>query len=110
MAEKFSNGQVAEGSLVIDVSGELADFNFDGALAKVFESLRSIDHEVDRTKPWDMVKRGEAAAPLVAGWVQRLRGVALALTPFMPQTARTIQEHLSAARITKAAPLFPRLS
>ena len=110
MVEKFCDGVVEDGTVPLNLGSELVAFSFDTALTKVFTVLRSIDQEIDQSKPWDMAKHGEPVATLVTGWVQRLRGVATALLPFMPQTASTIHQHLVAARITKVAPLFPRLS
>lgn len=109
MVEQFCGGVVEAGITPLDVQQPLSLFSFDGALEVITAQLRSIDQEIDQHKPWDMVKRGEAVAGLVSAWVQRLRGVAVALVPFMPDTASTIQASLGAATITKASPLFPRL-
>ncbi len=58
-----------------------------------------------------MIKDGQVdEAKVVLGeCVDGLFAVAQALTPFMPQTANTIQTALKADIITKAEPLFPRL-
>jgi methionyl-tRNA synthetase len=110
MTAQYCDGKVPKGVVPIDLSAELSAFSFDAALEKISAALRSIDQEIDQTKPWRMVKEGKPVVELLAGWVQRLRGVAEALAPFMPETAQTLAQALSADTITKATPLFPRLT
>ncbi len=110
MAAQYCGGKVPAGVVAIDVSAELSDFNFDAALENINTTLRAIDQEIDQTKPWQMVKEGKPVAELIAGWTQKLRGVAEALGPFMPETSTKVEKALAAETISKAAPLFPRLS
>ena len=110
MAAQYGAGRVPKGSAEVDISAELAAFNFDAALEKVNAALRAIDQEIEQTKPWQMVKDGKQVDELIGAWVASLRGVAAVLAPFMPETSKKITSALTAEKITKAAPLFPRLS
>lgn len=109
MAAQYCGGVIATGTVSLDIAPELSLFNFDSALEKIAAALRTIDQEIEQTKPWQMVKEGKQANELLGGWVGRLRGVAAALEPFMPETSKKITFALTADKITKAEPLFPRL-
>lgn len=110
MAEQYCGGEVPGRAIPLDTGEEMVAFSFDAALEKINAVLRTIDQEIDQAKPWQMAKAGAPVGELIGGWVARLRGVATALEPFMPATSRTITAALTAPQITKAAPLFPRLT
>ena len=92
------------------VQHDIDNFQFDVALGKIFGFLRTIDQEIEQTKPWQLAKEGNEnkVQELLKGWVQELRQVGQMLAPFMPETSKKITEALAAERITKAEPLFPR--
>ncbi len=114
MVEKY--GSPAVGSAKVpperEVAEEVNNFQFDIALSTIFGFLRSIDQEIEKARPWQMAKEGkdEDVKVLLAGWTQELRQVAGLLEPFMPETSRKMVAALTAERITKAEPLFPRLT
>ncbi|MFH1112060.1 MAG: methionine--tRNA ligase [Patescibacteria group bacterium] len=91
---------------------DINNYSFDGALAEVVGCLREIDRQIDTTKPWIMAKGEQCneVPRLVGNWIHGLCQVAVALEPFMPETAKIIQKALQADKITKADPLFPRLT
>ena len=93
------------------VQHDIDNFQFDVALGKIFGFLRTIDQEIEQTKPWQLAKEGNEnkVQEFLNGWVQELRQVGKMLAPFMPETSQKITAALRAERITKAEPLFPRL-
>jgi methionyl-tRNA synthetase len=106
-------------------------FHFDQALGVVFEVVRGMNQEVDTMKPWGLAKAGqvEALNGLLFGWLDMLRQVAYALSPFMPQASAEILRRLGqqadatvtvddvfggnriveGTRIEIGEPLFPRI-
>ena len=93
------------------VTDSLHNFRFDVALTAIWSWLKAVDQEVDDAKPWLLAKQGEQTqlTTLLDRWCAILLEVGKQLAPFMPQTAEIIQKALTADKITKAEPLFPRL-
>lgn len=80
------------------------------ALAAVWKKIDAVNREVEHAKPWEALKR-EACTdihPAVVAWLQDLHTVARKLAPFLPGTARKIQQTLSTVPLAAPAPLFPR--
>lgn len=123
MAEKFCNGVVEKGELkqsILEGSSKeqdlgvvvnLESFQFDQSLQAIFSVVRFINQNIEQTKPWEnSANRANEINGLLYYWVNALLQVGKYLQPFMPETSKKITETLSAERITKAEPLFPRLA
>lgn len=94
-----------------DVNTLIQELKFHETLARIWEEIAWANKYIDETKPWELAKKdpklfGEVIASLVA----LLSEIALKLAPFMPETAEKIRSALSAEKITKPEPLFPRLN
>ncbi len=90
----------------------LEKYRFDSALTTIWSWLKEIDQEIDTEKPWLKTKEMDKSelSTLLDRWCAALLEIAKQLRPFMPETAETIQQALTADTITKATPLFPRLN
>lgn len=106
-------------TLSIDLQGDhgrttrdLVDENTEGlhfeqALSIVWEIIRDLNAEIDKSRPWELAKTDQKALSQHLSFIyQNLFGVAELLAPFMPQTAEKIKTQL---KTLKPAPIFPRL-
>jgi methionyl-tRNA synthetase len=104
-------------------------FDVTGALERIWKEIRSLNALVEERRPWDLAKDGARSHELDAtlyDLVDGLRAVAIALLPYLPETAPRILGALkqpgeqfwadvapgktvSAEGIEPAAPLFPRV-
>lgn len=99
----------ANNSLLEDYHKCLADYDFSGALARLWEEVKVADEIITRTKPWtitDPKELHESLAPLA----QTLYDLGKLLLPFLPTSAAKIITTLEAKPIKKSEPLFARLS
>lgn len=78
---------------------QMAENRMDLALAVVFERLGELDKFVDTNKPWELKKKGETEKleQVLYVLLEQLRQIALALLPFIPDTAESIFERLGIA-------------
>ena len=100
---------------------QLEGFRFDLAAAGLWRSLRELNREIAEERPWESLKAGDGAGEdgaavggaavvgKLSDWAARLCTVAHWLRPFLPSTASEINRALTASRIRKCRPLFPRL-
>ncbi len=119
-------------SLGARVHDHLGVVNFRDALEAIWELVTALNREIEDRKPWELHKRGEAAAldTVLYDLCEGLRWLAHLTAPFMPATARGIWTQLGLqgepagtwtselvwgglpAHLTTQpsdAPLFPRL-
>ncbi len=116
-------------SLGADVSGRLDRFDVTGAVDAVWEGVRALNQYVTAEAPWQLAKDESKAAQLdgvLYNLVDGLTALAVALAPFLPETAPQILAALAqdgdlswervrngaAAEvdgIAAAEPLFPRI-
>lgn len=104
---------VETGELTVydEVVYALNEFKFDQALKEIWIKIGTVDLLISESKPWEIAKTGnkEKVKEILNHAVKELMLVANNLAPFMPVTAKKIEEIFTAKKITKAAPLFPRL-
>lgn len=86
------------------------EFKFHEALVRIWEEVAWANKYIDETKPWESAKKnpklfGEVMSNLVA----LLSEIGKKLAPYMPETSEKIRSTLSAEKIEKPEPLFPRL-
>jgi methionyl-tRNA synthetase len=111
------------------VSERLDGFDLTGALEAIWELIRRLNRHVEQTSPWELAKDEARAAELdrvLFDLADGLRGVAVALGAFLPETSRQILARLGqgddvawtevaagktapAEGIEAAPPLFPRV-
>ena len=80
---------------------QMEKFAFQNALAEVFRVLDRANKYIDENAPWTLAKDMEANGPRLArvlyNLLETIRICAIALEPFMPQTAETILARLGGA-------------
>lgn len=88
-----------------------AQYRFNEALEKTWDIVRLANRIVENEKPWELhaVSNTEKLELVLGHLVMMIRDIGLALEPFLPETATTIQKHFSATTVTKIPPLFPRI-
>jgi methionyl-tRNA synthetase len=144
MAEKYFGGKVpvgGNGKRLKEKAGELAgelektipNFAFGVALDKIWELVNIANKLIEESKPWALAKENktEELSDVIYSLLETLRIVAVAISPFMPETSKRIYEQLgldldsvdrftladiniwgklkSGSLIKKSAPLFPRI-
>jgi methionyl-tRNA synthetase len=130
MVEKYYQGVVPSGAPARDergkrieeklagidteVAGYLApqaDFNFSAALSTAWALVNMANKYIEETKPWNLAKENkpDELKAFISLLVEVIRGVAVIIAPFVPQTARQIHEQIGAGCIQKGKPLFPRI-
>lgn len=93
-----------------DVDALISSFRFHEALTRIWEEVAWANKYIDETKPWGVVKKNpKLFDEVISNLVALLYEIAEKLAPFMPETAEKIRSTLSAERIKKAEPLFPRI-
>jgi len=144
MAEKYFGGKVPvgiNGKRLKEKAGELAgelekaisNFDFGTALDRIWELVNIANKSIEESKPWTLAKEGkiEELSDVIYNLLETLRIVAVAISPFMPETAKRIYEQLGlepdsvdnltladiktwgklkpGSPIKKSAALFPRI-
>ncbi len=75
----------------------MEDFAFHKALAALWEFINQINKYIDITAPWELAKKKAQHAQLrlvLYNVMESLRVIAGLAYPFMPRTAKVMQEHL----------------
>jgi methionyl-tRNA synthetase len=140
MISRYRNGRLPQASVEgagadelaamgNDVAQQLDSFDVTGALERIWKQVRSLNALVEARKPWELAKDDSLASDLdrtLYELADGLRAVAVALAPYLPETAPRILEALNqpgdlgwegvapgkavaVEGIEPAAPLFPRL-
>jgi methionyl-tRNA synthetase len=86
-------------------------YRFNEALDAAWVIIRQANKIVEDEKPWELfnVSNLDKLEKVLAQLVVMVQDIALALEPFMPTTAATIQSHFAQSTISKVPPLFPRI-
>lgn len=85
----------------------LDEYNFSEALQFVWGIISIVDHEINRTKPWEL--SGEEAKKTISELVHTVKVIAHNLKPFLPETSEKITKQFS-GKIKSSESLFPRLA
>ena len=89
------------------VNKHLGNYRFNDALAYIWENIKRLDKEIDKSKPWG--KSGEELKKILKKLVRNLLKIASSLQPFLPETAEKIEKIFTADNIKAGEPLFPRI-
>ncbi|MFA6475502.1 MAG: methionine--tRNA ligase [Patescibacteria group bacterium] len=94
-----------------DVNQLTSQFRFNEALEAIWKIVRQANKMVDDEKPWELFTKSnpEKLSLVLAKLVVLVQDIGLALEPFLPDTAKSIQEHFAQDHIKKMPPLFPRI-
>src|SRR3989344_4731189 len=90
----------------------IENFQFDQAMKYIWEKITKLDVYVSEKEPWALAKAGKTKelAKVLNEAANGIFEVAKLLEPFLPDTAKRIQEIFSKEEIKKVAPLFPRIT
>ncbi len=86
------------------------EYRFHEALAKIWEWVAEANKRVDETKLWELGKTDlEKFTSVSKEVLLMIEIIAKHLLPFIPESAQKILDSVTAEKITKAEPLFPRV-
>ncbi len=85
----------------------LKDFQFNVVIELIWREIKDLDVEINKRKPWSLKK--DEANQFLTKFIHQLRDIAFALKPFLPETAKKIEEQFKGPKITSQKPLFPRI-
>lgn len=116
LVEKYLDGKIPEGtpepvSRGIEQANELVEkYKFHEALAVIWQEIARANKLVDENKLWELGKTDlEEFAKVAREVLAIIEDVARELLPFIPEAAQKILDSVTADKITKAEPLFPRI-
>ncbi len=98
--------------IVLNLAGEKGvSCNFSAALESIWGLINMANKYVEETKPWNLAKENKTVElkAFIRLLVDVIREVRAYLYPFMPRTARSIEEQIGADTVKKGNPLFPRI-
>lgn len=89
----------------------LRDYEVQAFALKQWDRLRSINAEINQTKPWELLKRGDRASveELLRKWTGEIYEVTSLLSNLIPASGAQILDVLEKGIQTLEGPLFPRL-
>ncbi|MFA6271763.1 MAG: class I tRNA ligase family protein [Patescibacteria group bacterium] len=91
------------------VSEDISSLKFHDAIKKIFSVISELNGELQKIKPWEMPSDSDDRVKFLERVANELLSVSKAIWPFMPDTAKQIEERFLAKKITKGKPLFPRI-
>ena len=116
LVEKYLGGVIPQGigvpgGLGVDqVSFYIEQYQFHKALETIWQEVARANKIVDETKLWELGKTDINEFARVSKEVLTIiEAVANQLLPFIPESAQKILDSVTAEKIVKAEPLFPRV-
>ncbi len=101
-----------QGQELIQKTGQyIKHFSFDKALTEVWNYIAVLDATIDSAKPWELAKAGKTKEieKILSEVVRGISAIGQALESLLPDTAKTIQELVTAQPLKKPSePLFAR--
>ena len=90
-----------------EIGKYLDQFRFDEALKVIWGWIAKVDQTIEKDQPWKL--DDEKLGKVLEGYVEKIRRIATALQPFLPETAEKILAQFKGPEIKSGAPLFPRI-
>jgi methionyl-tRNA synthetase len=118
-ASASAPGTTALGAAVGDAPGRIAgaldDFDFRRATEAVWRIADEANRYVNRARPWELAKAGEAAEldAVLSALLSACQGIGRHLAPFLPDAAARITAQCAPAEtglLPPPAPLLPRIT
>ncbi|MDP8259398.1 MAG: methionine--tRNA ligase [Candidatus Gygaella obscura] len=130
MVEKYCSGKMPEKMIVFDkdtafikekaeglkealnkIIIESNEYNFSLALESIWELINIANKHVENTKPWNLLKENkeEELENFIMIMKYCLEHIIEAISPFMPEASKQMQEQIGAEVVKKQNPLFPRI-
>ena len=95
---------------IAEYSEAMEAFRFNDAIGCVWKKIGELDKFINREKPWELVKKGDSRAKgVLAHAVDQIQEIAILLEPFLPDTAKKIEEQFRGPKIISQQQLFPRV-
>lgn len=89
------------------VEDGITNQEFDHILTKIWEMVKSNNAKIETSKPWELAKTNRIELEKVLRCIyEDLFGIAILVSPFMPETAEKMKKQLETL---KPEPLFPRI-
>src|SRR6266571_5507531 len=86
----------------------LEDFRFNDALSFVWQKITLLDRFINDEKPWELAKtNSQRNLSVLAHCVDQIQEIAILLAPFLPETAKLIEEQFKGPTIASQKPMFP---
>ncbi len=113
MTAKYCDGRfVAQAvSRPQTVNEKIEELKFDDALREIFAVVKEQNQNIEEAKPWQLAKTDpQATQKLLNGIIVELLWVARLLKPFLPDTAKKIQDTFADGKVdSEVGILFPRV-
>lgn len=88
----------------------ISKYRFNEALSFIWNKIRNLDKFINEEKPWELQEKNDNKIKIVlAHAVDQLQEIAALLEPFLPETAKEIEEQFTAPKTKSQEPLFPRI-
>lgn len=99
-----------EVKLLKEYTDLMDNFEFSKAFDFVWEKVQSINRRIDEEKPWVLAKAGETKKleKCMGEMIHDLVSVAHMLRPFIPDTAKKIEDVFNGEIVPPKTPLFPK--
>lgn len=89
-----------------DVFKYIESYQFHEAMRTIWTMVDSANQQIDRNKPWELIKKDKKKAhKVLLSLYRQLETIAAALQPLVPRTSEQIGQQL---KTLEAKPLFPR--
>lgn len=88
------------------IAKSLENYKFNDGLERIWEIISASDGQINETKLWEDTS---SKIEVLESVVQSIRKIAFNLQPFLPETAKKIEEQFKGPKINSNKPLFPRL-
>ncbi len=88
----------------------LSNYEFDKALGTLWRNISELNQDIDRLKPWNLLKEKDQSAinKALSKWLSKLKNIADWSAPFVPETSWKILNILTLKPISSSRPLFPK--
>ena len=114
MVDRYFNGEILRNDRKFSEFLDKYEKNIEGlklheALALIWEEISKCDIIIDKEKPWQLAKSDmEKLRGILGDLLARIKNIALALRPLLPETAEKILNIYEGNDSVKDKPLFPR--
>lgn len=94
-------------SILPIVNSQLGEYRFNEALGIIWTAIAEANEKISREQPWKLT--GKELEDSLIWQVETIRQIAFDLQPFLPETAKKIQEQYE-GKIKSGSPLFPKIT
>jgi methionyl-tRNA synthetase len=91
---------------------DLLEYKFNQALEAIWIEIESLDIEINKQKPWELVKIDSEINKLykyLDNYIIEILKIGVLLKPLLPNASEKIEQQFKGPKITADKPLFPRM-